>query len=87
MFNGDPATLISALTVVSLVISFRKRSKNIGKHTSNSLCRTSPKLHIICPIQEIDRSFTSWSISDVFKREYVQLYNDTAYNTKLNSSL
>lgn len=78
IFNGDPATLISDLTVVSLVISLRRRSKNIGKHTCNSLCNTSPRLHIICPIQEIDRSFTSWSISDVFRREYVQLYNGTA---------
>jgi len=87
IFNGDPATLISALTVVSLVISLRKRSKNMGKQTCNSFCNTSPKLQIICPIQEIERSFTSWSISDVFKRAYVQLYNGTAYTAKLNSSL
>lgn len=87
IFNGDPATFISALTVVSLVISLRRRSKNIGKHTCNSFCRTSPKLQIICPMQEIDRSLTSWSISDVFKREYVQLYNGTAYTPKLKSSL
>lgn len=86
IFNGELATLISALTVVNLVISLRRRSKKMGRHICTSFCSTSPKLHIICPIQEIDLSFTSWSISDVFKREYVQLYNGTAYKAKLNSN-
>lgn len=34
--RGDPATFVSAFTVVSLVISFLRRSKNMGRHVCSS---------------------------------------------------
>lgn len=36
MRRGEPATLVSAFTVVSLVISLRSLSKNIGKQVDSS---------------------------------------------------
>lgn len=87
-------------TVVSLVISFLRRSKKISSVPGSSAGRWSPvpekrktlnrgklcdikscdwevcalpRLQMICPIQEMARSFTSWSMSAAFRRLMVQV--------------
>ena len=48
--NGELAIIINAFTAVNLVISFRNRSRNIGKQLGSSDVRLSPILHISCPL-------------------------------------
>ncbi len=63
IFNGELEIDVIALTVVNRRISFFNLSRNMGRQLGSSVCRLSPRCAIICPMQEMALSFTSWSIS------------------------
>lgn len=68
------AILVMALTQVSRVISFRRRSKSKGKLCWSSVSIWSPNVYIICPIQVMALSLTSWSMSAAFSLIIVDSY-------------
>ena len=43
ILSGELAIAIKALTAVSLVISFLKRSRKMGKQEESSACNESPR--------------------------------------------
>ncbi len=54
-----PAIIVRAFTVVSLVISFFNRSRKIGRLLLRSGPRLSPRLQMICPLEDSEES--TWS--------------------------
>jgi hypothetical protein len=59
---------VSALTAVRRVISFLSLSCNRGRHSGSLWCSRSPRWATMRPMQEMARSFTSWSMSDARNR-------------------
>ena len=58
--RGEPEMRVRALTVVSLVISFLRRSRKMGKQVDSSDFRWSPRLQMIWPLIGIKEKKAKW---------------------------